>query len=67
MSAIARVHRWVRDSFALRATDPIDAIDRGLSRREYLLRPANPLFIWFSLIVALLLNLMPWGRAACGA
>lgn len=52
---------WVRDSFALRATDPIDMTDRSLAR-EYLLRPANPLFIWFSLIVALLVNLVPWGR-----
>jgi len=53
---------WVRDSFALRAGDPLDVTDRNLARREYLLRPANPLFIWFSLIVALLANLMPWGR-----
>ena len=27
MTLITRVHRWVRDSFALRATDPIDVID----------------------------------------
>lgn len=31
-------------------------------RPQYLLRPANPLFIWASLIVALLINLLPWGR-----
>jgi len=56
------LHDWLRDSFALRATDPLDVSDRSLARREYLLRPANPLFIWFSLIIALLVNLMPWGR-----
>ena len=36
---------WMRNSFALRATDPLDVTDRSLARREYLLRPANPLFI----------------------
>ena len=64
MNAIVRAHRWVRDTFALRPTDPIDIMARGMTRREYLLRPANPLFIWFSLVVALLLNLMPWGRTS---
>jgi len=54
----------MRDTFALRPTDPMDAIGRGAVRREYLLRPANPLFIWFSLVIALLMNLMPWGRNA---
>ncbi|KAF1046137.1 MAG: Rod shape-determining protein MreD [Herbaspirillum frisingense] len=29
---------------------------------HYILLPANPLFIAFSLIVAFLLNLMPWGQ-----
>ena len=62
MSGARSLHQWVRDTFALRPTDPIDAISRGMTRREYLLRPANPLFIWFSLVVALLLNMMPWGR-----
>ena len=62
MSGAMSLQQWVRDTFALRATDPIDVLSRGMSRREYLLRPANPLFIWFSLIVALLLNMMPWGR-----
>ena len=62
MSGARSLHQWVRDTFALRPTDPIDALSRGMSRREYLLRPANPLFIWFSLVVALLLNMMPWGR-----
>lgn len=64
MSIVARLQRWVRDTFALRPTDPVDAIGRGAQRPEYLLRPANPLFIWFSLIIALLLNLMPWGRTS---
>jgi rod shape-determining protein MreD len=30
---------------------------------QQLLLPANPLFIWFSLIAALLLNFLPLGRA----
>lgn len=29
-----------------------------------LLLPAKPLFVWGSLIAALLINLMPWGRVA---
>ncbi|WDZ96034.1 rod shape-determining protein MreD [Herbaspirillum sp. WKF16] len=29
---------------------------------HYILLPANPLFIAFSLVVAFLLNLMPWGQ-----
>ncbi|MBO9536216.1 rod shape-determining protein MreD [Herbaspirillum sp.] len=29
---------------------------------HYILLPANPLFIAFSLLVAFLLNLMPWGQ-----
>ena len=45
MSGARSLHQWVRDTFALRPTDPIDALSRGMSRREYLLRPANPLFI----------------------
>jgi rod shape-determining protein MreD len=32
-------------------------------RPQYLLRPVNPLFIWFSLILAFLLNLLPVGQA----
>ena len=43
MSGARSLHQWVRDTFALRPTDPIDALSRGMSRREYLLRPANPL------------------------
>lgn len=35
---------------------------RGYRRPEYLLRPVNPVFIWFTLIAAFLLNLLPWGR-----
>jgi len=35
---------------------------RGGYRPQYLLRPANPLFIWASLIGALLINMLPWGR-----
>jgi rod shape-determining protein MreD len=29
---------------------------------HYILLPANPLFIAFSLVIAFLLNLMPWGQ-----
>jgi rod shape-determining protein MreD len=52
----------VRDTFALRTVEPIDLGSRSGQRPEYLLRPASPAFIWFSLIVALLVNLLPWGR-----
>jgi rod shape-determining protein MreD len=33
-----------------------------MPRGDHLLLPANPLFVWFTLIVALLLNLVPLGR-----
>ena len=33
-----------------------------MPRGEDLLLPANPLFVWFTLIVAVLLNLVPLGR-----
>jgi rod shape-determining protein MreD len=62
MSLLGRMQQWLRETFALRATDPMDALGRSAVPREYLLRPASPPFIWFSLVVALLLNLMPWGR-----
>jgi rod shape-determining protein MreD len=52
----------LRDTFALRAVEPMGlAGGRIDQRREYLLRPANPLFIWLSLILALIANLLPWG------
>lgn len=35
-----------------------------MPRGSQLLLPVNPVFIWFSLIVALLINLLPWGRWA---
>ncbi len=35
-----------------------------MPRGEDLLLPANPLFVWFTLIVAFLLNLVPLGRVA---
>lgn len=62
MNFLGSVRQWLRDTFALRPADPVDVMGRGGVRREYLLRPANPLFIWFSLIVALLANMLPWGR-----
>jgi rod shape-determining protein MreD len=33
-----------------------------MNRPQYILLPVNPYFIMFSLAVAFLLNLMPWGR-----
>ncbi|MEY4764472.1 MAG: rod shape-determining protein MreD [Pseudomonadota bacterium] len=35
-----------------------------MPRGSELLLPVNPLFIWFSLAVALMLNMLPWGRVA---
>jgi rod shape-determining protein MreD len=35
-----------------------------MPRGNELLLPVNPLFIWFSLFVALAFNVLPWGRAA---
>lgn len=37
-------------------------VGRG-SDANVLLRPVNPLFIWFTLFVALAANLLPWGRS----
>jgi len=57
------VRGWLRDTFALRSSQPRDLSGTRLGTRpHYLLRPANPLFIWGSLVVALLLNLFPWGQ-----
>jgi rod shape-determining protein MreD len=66
MSAgIARLRGWLRDVFALRGNRPRDLSGTRVGQRpHYLLRPANPLFIWGSLIVALLLNLFPWGTTS---
>ncbi len=43
---------------------PASALSSGGSRanKQYLLRPVNPAFIAASLLVAFILNLMPWGR-----
>jgi rod shape-determining protein MreD len=64
MSAgIPRMRSWLRDVFALRGTRPRDLSGTRIGERpHYLLLPANPLFIWGSLIVGFLLNLLPWGR-----
>ena len=35
-----------------------------MPRGSTLLLPVNPVFIWVSLLVALVLNLLPWGRWA---
>ena len=61
--SVTRVRGWLRDTFALRSTRPRDlSAPRVDQRPHYLLRPANPFFIWGSLVVGLLLNLFPWGR-----
>lgn len=35
-----------------------------MPRGNELLLPVNPIFIWFSLFVALAFNVLPWGRTA---
>lgn len=63
MTAIARMRSWLRDTFALRSNRPRDLSGTRIGQRpHYLLRPANPLFIWGSLVVAFFANLLPWGR-----
>jgi rod shape-determining protein MreD len=68
MSLLDRLAQWVRSDQPDRA-EPVEltaasaVLARGY-RPQYLLRPVNPLFIWFSLIVAFLLNLLPFGQAA---
>lgn len=58
----ARVRHWLRDTFALRGSSPRDLSGTRLGTRpHYLLQPVNPLFMWGSLVVAFLLNLLPWG------
>lgn len=60
----AGTRSWLGSKFALRPTDPIEvAGTRYGYRPQYLLRPASPIFIWASLFGALLINLLPWGRA----
>lgn len=55
---------WLGGRFALRPTDPIEVAGGRLGYQpQYLLRPARPAFIWASLFAALLVNLLPWGRA----
>ena len=62
-TGIARVRTWLRDTFALRSTRPLDLSGTRIGQRpHYLLRPANPLFIWGSLLAAFLVNLLPWGQ-----
>jgi rod shape-determining protein MreD len=61
-AALTRLRGWLRDTFALRAARADLRGTRISHRPQYLLRPANSLFIWASLFAALLLNLLPWGR-----
>ncbi len=66
--------QWLRTSFALnrpRNAEPVELVSAGglsAGRAAYrpsaLLLPANPSFIWVTLMVALLLNLLPWGPAS---
>jgi rod shape-determining protein MreD len=35
-----------------------------MPRGNELLLPVNPIFIWFSLLMAMALNMLPWGRYA---
>jgi rod shape-determining protein MreD len=51
------------DFFASRASSSL-ARDHGRSRLgpEYLLLPASPWFIWFTILAALMVNLLPFGR-----
>lgn len=35
-----------------------------MPRGSELLLPVNPVFIWFSLLLAMLFNMLPWGRWA---
>jgi len=67
-----RLFKALRGSFALnrpRNPDPVELVSAdglGVGRAPYrpsvLLKPANPAFIWLSLVIALVLNLLPWGR-----
>ncbi len=60
-------------SFAVgraRRSEPVELTTSapfGSTRTSYetrvLLRPVNPAFIWFTLICALLVNLLPWGHS----
>jgi rod shape-determining protein MreD len=62
-TGIGRMRSWLRDTFALRSNRPRDLSGTRVGQRpHYLLRPANPFFIWGSLIAAFLANLLPWGR-----
>jgi rod shape-determining protein MreD len=61
--SVTRVRSWFRDTFALRSSRPRDLSGTRIGTRpHYLLRPANTLFIWGTLILGFLLNLLPWGR-----
>lgn len=68
MSLVDRLTQWLRSDGPDRA-EPVElsaasaVLARGY-RPQYLLRPVNPLFIWFSLIIAFLLNLLPFAQAA---
>jgi rod shape-determining protein MreD len=54
-----------------RSAEPVDLVALGGLRApmsadhsSVFLRPVNPLFIWSTLIIALLLNFLPWGSLA---
>ena len=74
---MSRLGTWLlrlQTSFAIRrprSSEPVE-LGRGLPtvgaggdwRPQAVLRPVNPLFIWFSLTGAFLLNLFPWGATS---
>jgi rod shape-determining protein MreD len=65
-TAVDSLGHRIRDAFAggEGRDEPVElpAGARGLGGRpQYLLRPVNPVFIWSSLVVAFLMNLLPWG------
>jgi rod shape-determining protein MreD len=67
MMAVRPLGAWLRGAFVTGGRR-VDAVDiQGGSRMapgrpHYLLRPVNPVFLWATLVGALLLNLLPWGR-----
>jgi rod shape-determining protein MreD len=73
-SPLERLLKALREAFGagngvrppVTMAEPVElgsAAGRGY-RPQYLLRPVNPLFIWFSFALAFLLNLLPWGQTA---
>jgi rod shape-determining protein MreD len=75
VSRLASLLAKLQASFAintLRRTNPeaaepgrgTPAVGAGDWRPQMVLRPVSPLFIWFTLALAFVLNLLPWGRGS---